>query len=170
MSLIEGVAAFTKALETENVPYGVIGGIAVFAYGGERTTFDIDFLIHGQHRAAVKDAAKSLNLQIAHENPEVIHFSGPVQIDVIFANRPASQAMLSRLRHIHTFPYPVVGPEDLVGLKIQAFVGDRSREFVDKGDILSIVRSVPNLDFDKIKEYADIFNVWPEIVDLKKRV
>lgn len=170
MSLIDGVSAFTSQLESGGVSYGIIGGLAVFAYGGERTTFDVDFLIHGNDRAQVLDIAKNLGLSIVNENPEVLQLTGPAQIDIIFANRKHSQAMLARLRQVGQLPYPVVAPEDLIGLKIQAFVGDRKREFIDKGDILTILRNVPDLDFERIKEYADIFNVWNEIADLKSRI
>ena len=50
-----------------------------------------------------------------------------------------------------------------------AFCGDRSREFIHKGDILTIMKNMPSLDFKKIKEYADIFNVWDEIKNIKDR-
>lgn len=170
MSLIKGFAEFVNELEKEKIPFGVIGGLAVFAYGGERTTFDIDFLIHGRHRSTIEAVADRLNLKVVNANSEVIQLSGTVQIDIVFANRSASQAMLGRLRKEGRFPYPVVSPEDLIGLKIQAFVGDRSREFVDKGDILTIMKNVSNLDFKKIKEYADLFKVWTEIEDIKNRI
>ena len=170
MSLIDGVSLFTSELERCQIPFGIIGGIAVFAYGGERTTFDVDFLIHGEHKDTVKEVAQKLNFLTVNENAEVIQLSGKAQIDIVFANRPAAQSMLGRLRTVGTLPYPVVAPEDLIGLKIQAFAGDRSREFIDKGDILTIFRNVANLDFDKIKEYADVFSVWTEIKDLKNRV
>ncbi len=169
MSLINGITKFTDELIQEKISFGIIGGLAVFAYGGERTTFDVDFLIHSQHKQAIDKIAKKLNLKVINENPEVIQLSGDIQVDIIFANRPNAQAMLQRLRKVGALPYPVVSPEDLIGLKIQAFVADRSREFIDKGDILTIIKNVPNLDFQKIKEYADIFNVWTEIEDIKNR-
>ena len=170
MSLIEGVSAFTRELETGKVTYGIIGGLAVFAYGGERTTFDVDFLVHGDHKSTIKEIAAKLKLTIVNENQEVLQLSGQAQIDVIYANRPLAQSMLGRLRLVGNFPFPVVAPEDLIGLKIQAFAGDRKREFTDKSDILVLMRTVSHLNLEKIKEYADIFNVWNEILDLKNRI
>lgn len=170
MSLLTGITQFTDELKKHQVTFGIIGGLAVFAYGGERTTFDIDFLIHGQDKEKIKKIADILSFKIVNENPEVLQLSGSSQIDIIFANRPQSQEMLKRLKHIEHFPYPVVSPEDLIGLKIQAFVGDRSREFRDKGDISTLFQNRPDLDLKKIKEYADTFNVWNEIVDLKSKI
>lgn len=170
MSLIQGVSAFTTELEAKQVTYAIIGGLAVFAYGGERTTFDVDFLISGQNKATVHAIAQDLGLSVLNENAEVLQLTGPAQIDIIFANRPHSLGMLTRVRKVGSLPYPVVAPEDLIGLKIQAFTGDRSREFTDKGDILTLFKNVSDLDFEKIKEYADIFNVWNEVLDLKSRI
>lgn len=170
MSLYTGVNQFVQELTSCGIPFGIIGGLAVFAYGGERTTFDVDFLIHGDHRDQVKKIANELNLSIVNENDEVLQLSGSVQIDIVFANRDKTQKMLTRLKKLEPLPYPVVSPEDLVGLKIQAFVGDRSREFIDKGDILTLFRNIPDLDFNIIKEYADLFNVWKEIEDIKSRI
>jgi len=54
--------------------------------------------------------------------------------------------------------------------KIQAFVGDRRREFTDKSDILTLFRNVPNMDLEKIRAYAEIFNVWNEIQEIRKKI
>lgn len=170
MKFYTGVQEFTAQLEAKNVPYAVIGGLAVFAYGGERTTFDIDFLVPGIQRESVKSIASNLGFKIVNENTEVLQLSGPTQVDIIFANRPPTLKMLESCRKIDTLPFPVVAPEDLIGLKIQAFVGDRKREFIDKGDILTLMRTIPRLNFQTIKEYAEIFDVWTEIEDLKKRI
>lgn len=168
MSLLQGINSFTQELQKNNIEFAIIGGLAVFAYGGERTTFDIDFLIDEKHKESIKKISDSMGLKIVNENLEVLQLSGLVQIDIIFARREKTRNMLKHLRVIDSFPYPVVSVEDLIGLKIQAFVGDRSREFTDKGDILTLFKNNPDLDLDKVKEYADIFNVWSEILDLKK--
>lgn len=168
MSMYASVDEFVRELKSERIAFAIIGGLAVFAYGGERATFDVDFLIHGDQKSKVKEIAQKLKLKIVNENSVVLQLSGSSQIDIIFALRSHSQAMLKRQRLVGNLPYPVVCPEDLIGLKIQGFTGDRSREIIDKGDILTIIRLVPDLDFQKIKEYADIFNVWNEILEIKK--
>lgn len=167
MSLYASIETFTRELENAKIPFAIIGGLAVFAYGGERATFDVDFLIHGDYADAIKAIAKKLNLRIAHESKDVLQLSGTTQIDIIFAHREHSRAMISNSRIVKPLPYPVVTPEDLIGLKIQAFTSDRSREFIDKGDILTLIRLIPDLDFNKIKIYADIFHAWKEILELK---
>ena len=170
MTLGSNLALFAGELNRESIPFAIIGGMAMFAYGSDRTTFDVDFLIHGQHKSVVSAIAHKLNFKVINQNPETMQLSGPISVDIIFANRELSQKMLERARPIPHFTFPVVTPEDLIGLKIQAFVGDRSREYIDKNDILTLFKLFPNLDFKLIKQYADIFNVWTEIEDLKKHV
>lgn len=170
MSLISGIQSFTSKLEKSAIDFGIIGGLAVFAYGGERTTFDVDFLIHKKNRSKVERIAEQLDLEVFNSNDEVLQLSGAIQLDIVFANREKSQDMLKRLGTVKGFPYPVVAPEDLIGLKIQAFTSNRKREYRDKGDILAIFRNVKNLDFKLIKEYADMFNVWKEIEEIKRHV
>lgn len=170
MKLLASLQNFTFQLDQHRIEYAVIGGFAVFAYGGQRTTFDVDFLIHQRHRKELYKIAQVIGLQVAHENTEVLQLSGAAQFDIIFANRPRAQKMLSRTQILPNFPFPVVSAEDLIGLKIQAFCADRSREFTDKGDILEIFRNTQDLNLDLIREYADIFGVWEEIKDLKGRL
>ena len=170
MVLLKGLTEFVNELNLNSIDYGIIGGLAVFAYGGDRTTFDIDFLIHSINREKIKSISQKLNLKIVNENEEVIQFSGAVQIDIVFANRPAAIEMLKNVKKVGKFPFLVVSPEDLIGLKIQAFVGDRSREFIDKGDILTLFRNLPQLNIAKVKEYADIFGVWKELEEIQKLI
>jgi hypothetical protein len=50
------------------------------------------------------------------EGPEVMHFSGMGQLDILLANREATMDMISRAKAINNFPVPVVAAEDIVGL------------------------------------------------------
>jgi hypothetical protein len=93
MSLLQGITAFTQELQKNNIEFGIIGGLAVFAYGGERTTFDIDFLIDEKHKDAIKQITETMGLKIVNENSEVLQLSGAVQIDIIFARREKTQHM-----------------------------------------------------------------------------
>lgn len=78
--------------------------------------------------------------------------------------------MLTNAKQIKGFPLPIVQLEDLIALKIQAFVNDSKREFQDKADIQSLLQMNPKADYDKIKMYADLFEQWPTIEDIKKKL
>lgn len=57
--------------------------------------------------------------------------------------------------------------EDLIGLKIQAYKNDASRELQDKADIQNLLR-LPEINLDLVKKYADLFEAWSEIERLRK--
>jgi len=46
-------------------------------------------------------------------------------------------------------------------------LADKSRKFKDLGDIESICRVKKDLDWDRIKKYADIFDSWEIIREIR---
>ena len=61
----------------------------------------------------------------------------------------------------------ILKAEDIIGLKIQAYKNDGSRELQDKADIQKLL-ALPNLDLDTIKKYADLFDEWSVIEKLQR--
>lgn len=101
-----------------------------------------------------------------HESDEVLQFTGPGFVDVLLANRPLSQDMLKKARQNQELGVYVVRPEDIIGLKVQAYKNDPSRELQDKADIQKLL-DLPDLDLDLVKKYADLFQEWPTIEKLR---
>ncbi len=64
----------------------------------------------------------------------------------------------------------VLRVEDINGLKIQAYSNDLSRELQDKADVQSLIAKNPNLDWDRVRKYADLFEQWAEIERIRSRV
>ena len=64
----------------------------------------------------------------------------------------------------------VLRVEDLIGLKIQAYVNDPVREHQDKADIQNLIAKHGKLDWNRIRKYADLFGQWPEMERLKKSI
>lgn len=58
---------------------------------------------------------------------------------------------------------------DLIGLKIQAYKNDPSRELQDKADIQFLFQNNQSLDLIKIEKYAKLFNQWESILELKSK-
>ena len=56
----------------------------------------------------------------------------------------------------------ILQPEDLIGLKIQAYKNDASRALQDKADIQKLLE-LKNINIEIVKKYADLFNEWAEI-------
>lgn len=170
MSLGQTLSTAVNALNSVQARFALIGGFALAAYGLARATEDIDLLVHGDDRPKAIQSLTQNGFRLVHETSEVLHLSGIGQLDLLFANRPMSQAMLGKAKSIQQFPLPVVAPEDIIGLKIQAYTNDPRREFKDKADIQELISRVKNLDFAQIKVYADLFSEWPAIQKIKAKL
>lgn len=170
MSIEDTLSLAAKALKMEGIQFALIGGFALAAHGVVRATQDIDLLVEGQKRDQAKNSLTKHGFKIVFENAEVMHLSGPGQLDLLMANRPPTMSMITRARMINDFPVPVLCAEDIIGLKIQAYKNDSKREFQDKADIQALMETVADLDFKLIKDYADMFDEWKFISELRQRL
>ena len=107
---------------------------------------------------------------LIHESLEVLQFSGIGYIDIILARRPISQAILKDANSGGPEEMKFVQVEDLIGLKIQAYINDRTRELQDKADIQFLLENVGELNWEKIKKYADLFSEWDAINEIKNKI
>ncbi len=135
-----------------------------------RATADLDLLIGEEHKEKVKDLFLKNGFHLVNESVEVLQFAGLGYIDVLLARRPISQKILSESNPGGPEGISFVKAEALIGLKIQAYVNDQSRELQDKADIQFLIENVENLDWKTIKEYADLFNQWDVINGLKNKI
>ncbi len=170
MEIQDTLSLAAEALKKAHVQFALIGGFALAAHGVVRATQDIDLLTEGHKKENAKQALIAVGFKLTFENPEVMHFSGAGQLDILLANREATLDMLQRAKSINQFPVPVVSAEDIIGLKIQAYKNDPKREFQDKADIQSLLETVKNMDFSLIRKYADMFDEWDFVSELRKKI
>ncbi|MCB0367733.1 MAG: hypothetical protein H6624_09470 [Bdellovibrionaceae bacterium] len=167
MKIEDTLTRASGALDKNSIRYALIGGFALAAHRIVRATVDIDLLVDGTDKALVKSSLEQAGFRVDCETTEVLHLSGPGQLDILFANRHHSQQMLARAKPINNFPVPVVDAEDLIGLKIQAYKNAPEREFQDKADIQSLMKTCKGLDQNRIDEYARIFDELEFIQSLR---
>jgi len=166
-SLINTLEAAHHALITAGIDHALIGGLALGGHGVHRATVDVDFLVDGSRRMDAVSALQAAGFQIQTETPEVMHLSGVGPLDLLLANRPATRKMLDRAIEDQRLGLKCVVIEDLIGLKIQAFCNEPRRALQDQADIVSLVSANPGVDWSKIKEYADLFEAWPVIEEIR---
>jgi hypothetical protein len=169
MSLTDALIRISIELEENQIEFALIGGLALAAHGVVRATIDIDFLVHGNQKKKVKEIFLNMQYRVANETENVLQVAGEAQVDMIFANRPLSQDMLKSADKISGFPCPVVKAEDIIGLKVQAYKNDLTREYQDKADIQALITNNDDLNWDKINEYASLFGEERVINELKIR-
>lgn len=168
MNVVESLRYSHELLKKENIPHALIGGMALSEYGYGRGTQDVDWLIPEESAERVKTLLLGDGFTVFHEQPDVMQFEGKAPIDFIIARRPISQEMLRNATLSQTLDLPVVLVEDLIGLKIQAYAGNPRRIHKELSDIGELIDRCDNLNWEKIKFYADFFNEWETLLTLKR--
>lgn len=168
MSLRETLSRVHQALQDAGVDHALIGGMALAMWGLNRATGDVDFLVESAQRDATEKALHDLGFQVFASTNEVLQLQGLGRVDILFAQRPLSRQMLTDAKILPGMKLKYLLAEDLIGLKIQAYKNDPRRELQDKADIQNLIRKNPQMDFNRIKQYAELFNEWEVIQQLQK--
>lgn len=156
-------------LEASQIDHALIGGLCLACYGSTRATIDLDLIIHEADRDKAKNLLLDNGFDLVNESLEVLQFSGLGYVDLLIARRPISKDILKLSNTGGPEGINFVRSEDLIGLKIQAYKNDPSREFQDKADIQFLVETQRDLDWNLIKSYADLFNEWEVIDEIKTK-
>lgn len=160
-----------KDFDAEKIEFALIGGLAVGSLGYQRFTNDIDMMIHEEDREKAKKALQKKGYSIFAESAEFLQFQGQCPIDIQIARRPISKKMLADAIVLPNTKVKCLRAEDIIGLKIQAFANNPKREFKEKADIQALIEvRGQQLDWNRIKEYADLFGKWAEIETIRKKV
>lgn len=169
-SLSKTLKRAKTALDSRGISYALIGGLALGGRGVHRATMDVDLLVDGQKREAARSVLENAGFKLKAETAEVMHFTGRGDLDLLFANREPTRQMLSKAETLPTLQIKCVSAEDLIGLKIQAYVNNPKRVLQDKADIVALIEKNPQLDWQLVKQYADIFGEWPTIQELREQL
>jgi hypothetical protein len=159
---------FALLFDRMNLPYAVMGGVAVRVYGIPRATYDVDFTlaIPRERLQELYAAIRSLGYTVPEEYaggwvdqiagmPLVkfrLYLQGHgVDIDVFLAESVFQGELLARRRQaiLDGASVYLVSPEDLILLKLLAA---RPRDFADIGDVLF---TQGRLDQAYLRHWAD---------------
>lgn len=151
---------------SEEIDIALIGAMAMSVWGVQRATADVDCLVDGSEKKKVKEAFLRNGFSIIHESEEVLQLVGNGSVVFLFANRAISKNMLAQSKFIDVIKMKCVLPEDIIGLKIQAYNNNAKRRFKDLADIQALIEKNPNMNIEQIKFYADAFSEWETIKTL----
>lgn len=178
MNFIPFTEQIIRPFAREHIRYALIGGYAIALWGVARSTVDIDFLIHRDDLEKVDQIMAGVGYSLRYRSENVSHFisdSSPAgRVDFLHAFRPHTLDMLDQAveRTISDGRciVKVLIPEDLIGLKIQAFSNDPRREKMDLWDIEQLMKlHGKNMDWSRVGEYCAIFTQTPLFEELKGR-
>lgn len=145
------LCALVRFLDSEKVPYMVIGAMAGLVWGLQRATFDVDLTLWAQARE--KELAEKLSAAFQCRAPTPVDFLADtgvlpllvqgVEADIVFGRLPFEEKAIQRARSIKLGgrQIRVCGPEDLIVHKI---ISERPK---DREDIRQLIAAAgKNLD------------------------
>lgn len=165
--------------EEENLQYGLIGGFALGVMGILRATMDIDILLLVDDIDKADKILTDCMYSCVHRSPHLSQYTSELKplgsIDILHASKTISKEMLSRVERYKVFNkymIPVLSPEDIIGLKVQAIANDVQREATDIYDMRLLLEYQLQrerlIDWELLDEYFALFNKQGLLVSLKK--
>ncbi|MEW6096409.1 MAG: hypothetical protein AB1567_07790 [bacterium] len=151
---------FLQILQREEIPYSVIGGVAVNTYCEPILTLDFDCVVVIEQLERLKDELKRRKFKVkSHPHTwEVTHKVSDVRIQIQRDERYQEFISRAKLHKVLGYTMKVAQIEDVLTGKIWAYQDTERDELKRDKDLLDIKRLVqryPKLDKflnDKIKE------------------
>jgi hypothetical protein len=128
----------------KSLPFLIIGGYAVIAYGYARTTFDLDFLVRQSQREEWRRNLESLGYSAFAEHAAFMQFSAPeggVDLDLMLVNDETFDRMQPEARPICFGPIKskMVSLDHLIALKLHVMKqGLAHRTIRDMDDMITL--------------------------------
>jgi predicted nucleotidyltransferase len=157
------IAELGRRAGDSDLPFIVVGGNAVIAYGYPRQTQDFDLLVREMDRRAWHELITSLGY-FAHHAHRVFHMYAPSAssqppIDLMLVDTRTFERLNNDAREIEVNSFPVRIPSlpHLIALKLHAIRhGGEDRRAVDLTDIVELVRlnhvNLASRDYQEILE------------------
>lgn len=139
-----------RAIVEAKVPYAVVGGVAVNAYGIPRTTGDFDIVVDLRKKGAAERLlaeTRRLGFRKAPKAPDIRDAGmttlvrGPERVDLIAAQHRAEvdQIETSVVRRAFGLPLKVASPERLIVFKaISSTIPGREKDLFDARELCRV--------------------------------
>ena len=160
------LAAILAELEKHNIPYAIVGAVAMGFWGVRRDTVDIDLLVKAADREKVIAFMKGLGYDHMIASNFADQFGHLMKemglVDFLYTKR--EQGIIEdgkTFKGINKdIDVRVAMPEDIIGLKLDAIKNNPKRELQDWADIQAIVEVLgDNLDWTKIRNYCKLLDM-----------
>ena len=172
------LAIILKNFAEQQIDYAFIGGFAIGALGMMRNTTDLDLLVNKHDLGKIDQILANHLYRLRYRSENVSQYVSDLEpfgsIDLLHAFRSHTLAMLKRTRKIPIFQgqyeIPVLIPEDLIGLKLQAMINNPERQTMEQADIEGLMRMFyATLDWQIVAAYFDLFNLSKQFEELKTK-
>jgi hypothetical protein len=134
------------SLAQEEIPYALIGAMALSLYGISRFTADVDLLTEGRYWHHISPMMGRLGYTCHHKSRSFAQFDSEMgvygRIDFMFVETPDGQEIVERgvvVRDELIGTHPVVQPTDYIVLKLMAIANNPGRGQTDGADISAVL-------------------------------
>ncbi|MGH8283842.1 MAG: nucleotidyltransferase domain-containing protein [Gammaproteobacteria bacterium] len=124
------ISEIITALDQADIRFALIGGLALASYKVIRATQDIDLLVDTSESDKVDAALTKLRYRCLHRSSDAGNYlRSDERVDLLYASREISRRLLAgAIKRKTSFGMlPVIGPEGLIGFKLQALANDPRR-------------------------------------------
>jgi len=153
----------------------MIGGVALYAYGFDRTTLDVDFMIFSTDTEKVDAIMKGYGYRILNQTDTFANYVSDDpemgQVDFMYAHKERSAEILHRAEPLWVVGHTVkvLRVEDMIGLKLLAITNNPQRIKKDQLDIEDLLRRFhKKLDWQIVQDYYKLFGREAEFKKLRK--
>jgi hypothetical protein len=157
----------------------LIGGFALPFHGVVRATGDVDFLVQAEGADRLHEALLAAGQVCLNRTHELANYDSTKRdmspVDILYARRPPSLAMLTRAR-VHTpsgtrIKLPVVDAEGIIGLKVQAMSNNPARRDRERDDIRELLTlHGSKVDLALLREYYRAFELEAELEEMLREI
>lgn len=154
--VLDLVGAF---LDAGGFRHAVVGAVGLSAYGLNRATQDLDFVVEAKAQAPLVGFLDGLGYETLHASAgysnHVHPMSGLGRVDFIYVDEATAGVLFreaGKCLSLGGRTVQVPKPEHLAAMKIKAMKNDPSRRFQEMADIQFLL-SVPNVDRDAVRRY-----------------
>jgi hypothetical protein len=165
MKFTEVLTTFAEFFEREKIRWAIAGGVAVAAWGYERGTQDMDFVISGDDRKKMTAFAESLGYETIYASDSFSHHLHPTEafgrVDAIYLNgRTADDVFADATMRVAAGQTiaPVISAEHIAMMKAFAIKNDPTRRRADERDI-EFLLTLPGIKRDAVRNYFARFGL-----------
>jgi Nucleotidyl transferase of unknown function (DUF2204) len=158
MQFDEVLRTWKAFFEREGIRYALAGGNAILAWGHQRPTHDVDFVVDGVHSARVIRHAESLGYETTFVSEGFSNHHATAtslgHVDFLYVYADTADALFTAAERLQTMgvELPVLRPEHLIAMKVRAMKHSPMRVLIDAPDIAYLL-TLPEIDRERVREY-----------------
>ncbi len=144
-------------LEEHRWRYALVGGLALSAYGGARTTLDLDLAVDGDSQDALIRFMESAGFETLYRSSGYSNHLHPEErwgrVDFIYVRGATRETLFGGATTQHLsegLEVLVPRPEHLIAMKVLAMKNDPGRTFQELADI-RVLLQYPGVDLEEAR-------------------